>query len=333
LLQFIETEDNKKKVAAARESVDEFFNDVELCGPRIVVDTPDANGESKLCQLFVPYQHSMKEFSNMMEDLVATPIQIKESSFLETMERSLHKRSNVGRLGKGNGMQDILKAKPGKTPKAEEQCKHADAGSTWTSDRLAQKKQDFCLGYKHLDLTSENIRNVAVHYLDEDIPPEFISNDKQMDSLSDQIRYRVTDSSCPAAPLFEAKDISIQQVAMDPLAVDKAWVAVVKLNTKDSNGYLQSELEYCKVREYLIGAKVEVKAYIVEDDECCNGLQDYEVCEKFECKSSKVLATNKKHYGKEIMLTGTKYKVDSWHKNTGRRRLLGRMGVKEGGGC
>ena len=41
---------------------------------------------------------------------------------------------------------------------------------------------------------------------------------------------------------------------------------MVNLNTKDDNGYLQSELPYCKDRKYLIGAKVTVKAYVDDND-------------------------------------------------------------------
>ena len=96
-------------------------------------------------------------------------------------------------------------------------------------------------------------------------------------SLSKNIRYHVADTSCPAAPLFEAKDISIQQVAMDTLGKEMEWVAVVNLNTQDDNGYLQSELPYCKVREYLLGAKIEVKAYI-DNVGCCDGSEDYSKC-------------------------------------------------------
>ena len=47
--------------------VDAFFNDVSLCGPRIV-DAP-GNSERKLCELFVPYRHAMKSFYNLIKDL------------------------------------------------------------------------------------------------------------------------------------------------------------------------------------------------------------------------------------------------------------------------
>ena len=101
-----------------------------------------------------------------------------------------------------------------------------------------------------MDLSDTNIKKCGGALFEKRI----IYDDKKMFELSKQLRYQVTDTSCPA-PLFTANDISIQQVAMDVLGKKKEWVAVVNLNTKDKNGYLQSELPYCKVRNYLIGAK------------------------------------------------------------------------------
>ena len=46
-----------------------------------------------------------------------------------------------------------------------------------------------------------------------------------MISVKKQIRYNVVDESCPSA-LFDAKDISIQQVAMDTKGKEKEWVAI-----------------------------------------------------------------------------------------------------------
>merc|ERR1711871_1400398 len=108
---------------------------------------------------------------------------------------------------------------------------------------LEKYKRNFCLGYNHLDLSSTKIRNVAVHYLKNDI----------------------------------SYDISIQQVAMDVFGKKKEWVAVVNLNTQDKNGYLQSELPFCEERPYLIGAQIKVKAY--EDaNNYCGNLLDYDKC-------------------------------------------------------
>ena len=115
---------------------------------------------------------------------------------------------------------------------------------------------------------------------------------------------------------------------MDVLGKEKEWVAVVNLNTQDKNGYLQSELPYCKVRKYLIGAKTVVKAYI-DDDGCCDGLKDYKQCQST-CDEGKLIElkdNRKKHYSKEIVMTGTQYDVKN--SISRRRRLLQNSG---GGG-
>merc|ERR1712072_402974 len=114
-----------------------------------------------------------------------------------------------------------------------------------------------------------------------------------------------------------------EQVNMDTLGYEKEWVAIVNLNTQDTNGYLQSELPYCKARDYLIGAKAQVKAYI-DDDGCCDGLKDYNQC-KVTCDESKLVKLNDKnhkHYSKDVVLTGTQYEVKSSHGVNRRRRLL-----------
>ena len=143
-----------------------------------------------------------------------------------------------------------------------------------------------------------------------------------MFSLKQSLRYDIKDTSCPAAPLFTAKDISIQQVNMDTLGKEKEWVAVVNLNTQDKNSYLQSELRYCKDRKYLIGAKVQVKAYI-DNDGCCNVIKDYNQCQNTcENKLTALKDKTNKHYSKNIVLTGTQYEVTSSHDDLRRRRLL-----------
>eukprot|EP00943_MAST-04B_sp_MAST-4B-sp1_P001356 g1356.t1 len=302
-----------RKKQDAKDLVHSFFDDVSLCGPRIV--NAPGNPENKLCELFVPYKHAMRKFYNLIESLFVTPI-MPQSSFLETMERSLRKRSEATRLGKNN-VQQMMQMKP----------KAADAtctgGSKWTSAELKQKKQDFCRGYNHLDLSDTNIKNVALHYLKHDIS----YNDKTIFDWSKQLRYEVTDSSCPA-PLFTANDISIQQVAMDALGEKKEWVAVVNLNTQDKSGYLQSELPFCEDRKYLIGSNVQVKAY-VDESGCCKHVKGYKECEEL-CgnKLKKLKDKRHKHYSKDVVLTGTQYMVADSHVSR-RRRLLQR----HKGGC
>jgi hypothetical protein len=333
LLDSLESIRNSKK-QNAKNLVDSFFNDVSLCGPRIV-DAP-GNSENKLCELFVPYKHAMKNFYSLIENLYMQPMPI-QTSFLETMERSLRIRSGAKRVGKTNNMQQVMQMKPAaKTPKAEQQCKHTESGSTWTSKNLAKMKQTYCTGYNHLDLSSTEIKNIAIHYLKNDIAYD----DKKMFSLKQSLRYEIDDASCPAAPLFTANDISIQQVAMDVLGKKKEWVAVVNLNTQDKNGYLQSELPYCEEKTYLIGAKVNVKAY-VDRTNYCGKIADYDTCKKkcltecgkrsiFSRVCSKVCSKrmvqlknryNNKHYSKDVVLMGTQYTVDDSHVSR-RRRLL-----------
>jgi hypothetical protein len=277
----------------------------------------------------------MRKFYNLIKSLYIKPMKIQASSFLETMEKSLRKRSAVKRIGKNN-IQNMMQMKP--APKAvEAKC---TGGSKWVSSELKKRKQLSCLGYNHLDLSNTNIKNVAVHYLKKDIAYD----DKAMLRLSKQLRYQVIDASCPV-PLFTADDISIQQVAMDTLGKEKEWVAVVNLNTEDKNGYLQSELPHCEARDYLIGDKVTVKVF--EDNKgCCPGLKDFNKCEQLvardSCKSfdsegqckeyntrqkcgdnlPKIVQDKRhKHYSKDVVLTGTQYTVDDSHVSR-RRRLL-----------
>ena len=311
----------KSKTKHAKKLVDSFFNEVSLCGPRIV-DEP-GKSEHKLCELFIPYHHAMKHFYNLIKKLFYQPLNVQESSsFLQTMENALQKRQLIGkkRLGKNTNtnMQQIMQAKA----KAEQQCNHEVTSTKWTTDNLEQMKDTHCTGCNHLDLSNGIVKNIAIHYLKNDLKYD----DKKMFSIEQSLRYDIKDTSCPAAPLFTAKDISIQQVNMDTLGKEKEWVAVVNLNTQDKNSYLQSELQFCKAREYLIGAKVKVKAYI-DDSNCCDDLRDYKQCiVKPGCKEDGKLTalkdkTNKK-YSKHIVLTGTQYVVTSSDDDVRRRRLL-----------
>ena len=115
---------------------------------------------------------------------------------------------------------------------------------------------------------------------------------------------------------------------MDTLGDEKEWVAIVNLNSQDKDGYLQSELPYCDVKEYLIGAKMQVKAYL-DDTGCCNGWKDYSKCAgKAICASKlpELKDKNDKHYSKDVVLTGTQYDVRSSYDLGRRRRLLKNLG-------
>ena len=318
-----------------KKSIDAFFDEVSLCGPRIV-DNP-ANDEHKLCELFIPYHHSMKSFYKVLANLYINPIPAQQaSSFLETTETSLRKRQLItNRVGKKNNMQQIMQAKPkiSTTDLAKAQCVHSKGGSKWTKEELKHKKELFCTGYKHLDLSNKEIKNIAIHYLKHDLPSY---DDKQMFTLSNTLRYHIEDGSCPAAPLFTARDISIEQVNMDTLGKEKEWVAVIQLNSKDENGYLQSELPNCQSSDYLIGAKVTVKVY-EDTDRCCDGLKDYKKCKsKVWCTKENLIKFQDKdhhHYSKDLSLEGTQYRMESLYGGKRRRRLLSYTRRKRGSGC
>jgi len=229
---------------------------------------------------------------------VAAPTGPVNSAFLETMEGSLRKRQ----LGKKNtinekyNMQEVIKLKPKQKqeqPKAEKRCEHKD--KKFSQRELATMKPKFCSGYNHLDLSNKEIKNIAIHYLN------ISKSDKDMSKLSRNLYYDVQDGNCPAAPLFTAKDVSIQHISMDTLGENNEWVAVVKLNTEDENSYLKSEVPNCLRADYLIGATVKVKAYVDEE-------------------KRKPLKDRGKDYSKEVVLTGTHYEVTS--SNVGRRRRL-----------
>ena len=93
--------------------------------------------ENKLCELFVPYKHAMRSFYTLIESLFVKPMP-PQSSFLETMERSLRKRSEATRLGKNN-IQQMMQMKP---KAAEATC---TGGSKWTSAELNRKSKIFVL--------------------------------------------------------------------------------------------------------------------------------------------------------------------------------------------
>jgi hypothetical protein len=154
-----------------------------------------------------------------------------------------------------------------------------------------------------------------------------------MNTLATALRYNVQDTSCPSK-LFEAKDISIQQVNMDTSGKKKEWVAVVNLNTKDTNGYLQSELPFCLAREKLISATAQIKVYI-DDDGCCDGLKDYNECGKCKQKLIELKDQRNKHYSKDVILTGTTYivKDTSMYGSNRRRKLLAQLSRGSNGDC
>jgi hypothetical protein len=325
------------KLISAKEQIRSFFNGISLCGP-VIIDAPD---EKKMCELFIPYRHSMKEFVKLFkglyipDNLVRVKVQ-ESSSFLETMEQSLLNRqltSRKTRLGKSgkNTLTSVAAAMQSKAVKnvhLEQACKHTNAIVKTEANEM---KKRYCRGVEHIDLYSTDVKNIAIYHFHNQISKEYYHSKTNMIGLAEKIRYKVTDSSCPSK-LFDADDISFQQIAMDATSTKKEWAAVVNLNTNSLDGYFQSELRYCKAKKYLIGTIVEVKAYI-DGNNCCNDYRDFDMCvrdynhcEK-ELESQKLADVNNKHFVRSVTLKGSEYEIVDPHK-TRKRRLLTKMGSK-----
>ena len=172
-----------------------------------------------------------------------------------------------------------------------------------------------------MDLRTPTIKNVALYYLKNDIG----ASDIDMLRLKRTLRFEVIDKTCPSK-LFDADDISIQQVAMN--AADgtiKDWAAVIKLNT-DEDGYLKSEMPKCESAKYLPRTEVTVKVF--EDKGsgvCCKGSKDVTKCKRNRfCRIRSFLNRRGKRMKKVVTVTGTVYEVKDAVSR--RRRLLQRGG-------
>ncbi len=318
---------NNEKKRNANQLVNSFFQGISLCGPRII-DAPNANDDVKLCELFFSYHHSMKTFYKLIENLYVTPMPPQASSlFLETMEQSLLNRQvsfKTNRLGKDGTNSLSLNPNIGLAKVMTSKSKNANMNET-TKCKGGSKptnfnnmKKTFCKGSNSIDLSNANIKNIAIYYLKDEISSHY---NYSMISVKNKIRYDVVDTSCPSK-LFDAKDISIQQVAMDTFGKDKEWVAVIQLNTEDKNGYLQSELPYCHAKQYLIGAHVKVKTYI-DDTNCCNDYRDVNMCKTYDgCEKQllKMKDMNDRHFSRDVTLTGSDYVIEDTHHYKRRRR-------------
>eukprot|EP00944_MAST-04C_sp_MAST-4C-sp1_P015114 g15114.t1 len=302
--------------ARLQDQMDGFFDELSLCGPR-VIDEPGTNGERQLCQLFVPYGHVLKHFYNELKRL---PPSTSKSQFLELNERRLgkgmmdrqRKVRTATQITRQLGQTIQMKSMPSdKQP----QCK---AGPRFGRRELANKKMEFCKGVNHVDLMTPTIKNVALYYLGKDIG----KSDIDMLALQDNLRFDVIDNTCDSK-LFDADDISIQQVAMNANGNIKDWAAVIKLNT-DKDGYLKSEMPKCESAKYLPRTEVTVKVFEDKNGiECCQGSKDVTKCDK-SCRIPPFRPRDKQ-MKKVVTVTGTVYKVKDAVSR--RRRLLQRGGA------
>merc|ERR1711968_276341 len=222
------------------------------------------------------------------------------SQFLELNERRLGKRmmDRQGKVGTATqitrqlGQTIQMKSMPSQE---QPQCK---AGPTFSRLELPKRKQMFCKGLNHVDLMTPTIKNVALYYLKNDIG----KSDIDMLALQDDLRFEVIDKTCPSK-LFDADDISIQQVAMNADGTIKDWAAVIKLNA-DEDGYLKSEMPKCQDAEYMPRAEVTVKVFEDKNGfKCCQGSKDFTQCDK-SCRIPEFRPRGKQ-MKKEVTVTGT----------------------------
>merc|ERR1711871_1191113 len=272
-----------KARARLQDQMNVFFDEISLCGPRVVKE-PGTKNELRLYQLFVPYNHVLSHFYNELKRLPRSKSMLK-SQFLEVNERRLGKdmMDRQGKVGTASqitrqlGQTIQMKNMPSNK---QPQCK---AGPRFGSRELANKKRKFCKGVNHLDLMTPMIKNVALYYLKNDIG----KSDIDMLDLRNNLRFEVIDATCPSSKLFDADGISIQQVAMNADGAVKDWAAVIKLNT-DKDGYLKSEMPKCQDADYLPRTEVTVKVF--------KGMRPF-------------LNLRQKQMKKTLTVTGTVYEV------------------------
>ena len=186
-------------------------------------------------------------------------------------------------------------------------------------DQLDKYKQMFCPPYRHLDLEQGDAANVAMVYVEDDINPK---NKGAIAKLKRDAKY-IVDDGC-SSPLFTAKDISLQEIAVNAKQ-EREWVALVQLDSRSENGYLQNELAHCKNLDYVPQTRVSVGVEVREPKICTK-----EVCSILKCQIQSYQCGWKyvpaKHYHtKEALeytvdMTGTTYELKTGHG--GRRRLL-----------
>eukprot|EP00942_MAST-04A_sp_MAST-4A-sp1_P003513 g3513.t1 len=93
---------NSNKKTETIDLINDFFNDISLCGPRII-DAPGGKDKGKLCQLFIPYKHSMTQFYDLINEIYIRKVPAQKaniaSSFIE--ESVFDKTSNRNCACKG----------------------------------------------------------------------------------------------------------------------------------------------------------------------------------------------------------------------------------------
>ena len=181
---------------------------------------------------------------------------------------------------------------------------------------LDKYKEMFCPVYRRLDLAQDDVVNVAMVYVQDDIHPD---NKDIVAEFKRNARY-IVDDGC-ASPLFAAKDISLQDIAVDGKK-NKEWVALVQLDSTSKDGYLQNELAHCKTLDYVPQTRVSVEVKLRTPTQIpCRWNH------KLNCGWTYPYLPAKHYHTKRpleytVDMTGTTYEYNTGHRR--RRRLLAR---------
>ena len=171
------------------------------------------------------------------------------------IQKALEKRSaQLIESTKDTKVGELMKSKTGAYHDGESTCPRVTGTSP---SRLDDYKELFCPVVQHIDFTQEDTINVAMVYVQDDIDPQ---NKGIVAKLKVEARYIVEDGC--ATPLFTAKDISLQEIAVNAKEEKREWVALVQLDTASKDGYLQNEMAHCKTLDYLPQTRVNVKVKV-----------------------------------------------------------------------
>jgi hypothetical protein len=310
---------DRNRVKNLKARIETMFNSIALCGPK-TFKSPDSR-EKNMCELLYPYKHFLDTFYVAFEQLFSTDdfraylrsqnaaTDHPEYEFIELMQ----KRQNV-KLSKQLPLSTMLKAKQG--TKKGGTCKKYTTSRTGKT--LAQWKNEFCIGFQHLDLVEEadeTIKNIAMVYVGDDIKLD----DKYMKDLPNVLRYIVKDDC--GSPMFLPESISLQKIQV----LDKMeWVGLVTLDSTSEDGYLRREIPQCKTLPYLPKTTVETKVF-VDMNNCCEGTRDVAKCKKM-CLEPLRHYHTKQPLEYKVAVTGTTYELIEMHMNRRRRLLKYRRG-------
>merc|ERR1711871_942723 len=293
-------EEVKVDASALKSQVNKQFKDVQLCPPKLF-KSPRSKAVD-MCELLYPYSQLLDGFQTSFERLFSIHklteylrAQSAETNFMQLMQTRQRAHTKAAPL------MAAMKAKQG--TKSAGTCPTVLRGDDEKS--LEAWKNEFCKGFRHVDLADKNVENIAMI----DVSKDISLGDDLMHDLSKAARFRVKDKC--TSPMFSAGDISLQKV-------NGEWVGLVLLDSTSEDGYIRRELPQCKSLPYLPSTDIKVKVF-ADTGNCCEETKNANLCD------NSCLASLKHHHTNEdleyvVDVKGTLYGMNRGH--TSRRRLL-----------